>query len=158
MERARPAWPPLTAHRQLPFFPDLHEEIAKSWKQLFSACTTNVAVSGFTNIVGSVEQVCACLSAVEETLAVRLLLSLASSWKARPVLPTKPRKTTSALIVKSYMAGGQAERHLWLNRAAGQCQGYTTQFWFSPPCFNRVLPSDVTVDQVPVLEQEVIFL
>ncbi|CAM4467751.1 unnamed protein product [Leuciscus chuanchicus] len=34
--------------------------------------------------------------------------SLAPSWKSRPLLPSKPCRTTSALIGKSYMAAGQA--------------------------------------------------
>ncbi len=34
--------------------------------------------------------------------------SLAPSWKSRPLLPTKPCRTTSALIGKSYITAGQA--------------------------------------------------
>ncbi len=34
--------------------------------------------------------------------------SLAPSWKSRPLLPSKPCRTTSALIGKSYIAAGQA--------------------------------------------------
>ncbi len=33
---------------------------------------------------------------------------LAPSWKSRPLLPSKPRRTTSALIGKFYIAAGQA--------------------------------------------------
>ncbi len=45
---------------------------------------------------------------VEDTLASHLLPSLAPSWKSRPLLPTKPCRTTSALIEKSYITAGQA--------------------------------------------------
>ncbi len=45
---------------------------------------------------------------VEDTLASHLSPSLAPSWKSRPLLPSKPCRTTSALIGKSYIAAGQA--------------------------------------------------
>ncbi len=44
---------------------------------------------------------------VEDILASHLSPSLAPSWKSRPLLPTKPCRTTSALIGKSYIAAGQ---------------------------------------------------
>ncbi len=44
---------------------------------------------------------------IEDTLASHLSPSLAPSWKSRP-LPSKPCRTTSALIGKSYIAAGQA--------------------------------------------------
>ncbi len=45
---------------------------------------------------------------IEDTLASHLSPSLAPSWKSRPLLPSKPCRTTSALIRKSYIAAGQA--------------------------------------------------
>ncbi len=45
---------------------------------------------------------------VEDTLTSHLSPSLAPSWKSRPLLPTKPCRTTSALIGKSYITAGQA--------------------------------------------------
>ncbi|MGL5643640.1 MAG: hypothetical protein ACRCW3_02595, partial [Metamycoplasmataceae bacterium] len=94
--------------RKLPFFSDLHNEIAKSWKQPFSSRLTNAAAADFTNLVGSVEHGYAAIPAVEDTLASHLAPTSAASWKSRPVLPSKPCRTTSALIGKSYMAAGQA--------------------------------------------------
>ncbi len=47
-------------------------------------------------------------SVVEDTLASHLSPSLAPSWKSRPLLPSKPCRTTSALIGKSYIVAGQA--------------------------------------------------
>ncbi len=44
------------ARRKLPFFPDLHHEISRSWKQPFSSSLTNAAAADFTSLVGSVEQ------------------------------------------------------------------------------------------------------
>ncbi len=54
------------------------------------------------------EQGYTAIPVVEDTLASHLSPSLAPSWKSRPLLPTKPCRTTSALIGKSYIAAGQA--------------------------------------------------
>ncbi len=94
--------------RKLLFFCDLHQEISRSWKQPFSSCLTNAPAADFTNLVGSVEQGYTAMPVVEDTLASHLSPSLAPSWKSWPLLPTKPCRTTSALIGKSYIAVGQA--------------------------------------------------
>ncbi len=95
--------------RKLPFFSDLHRGISSSWKQPFSSRLTNAAAAAdFTNLVGSVEQGYTAMPVIEDTLASHLSPSLASSWKSRPLLPSKPCRTTSALIGKSYIAAGQA--------------------------------------------------
>ncbi len=57
---------------------------------------------------GYVEQSYTAMPVVEDTLASHLSPSLAPSWKSHPLLPTKPCKTTSALIGKSYITAGQA--------------------------------------------------
>ncbi len=57
---------------------------------------------------GSEEQGYTAIPVVEDTLASHLSPSLAPSWKSRPLLPTKPCRTTFALIGKSYIAAGQA--------------------------------------------------
>ncbi len=94
--------------RKLPFFSDLHREISSSWKQPFSSRLTNLAAADFTNLVGSVEQGYTAMPVIEDTLASHLSPSLAPSWKSHPLLPSKPCRTTSALIGKSYIAAGQA--------------------------------------------------
>ncbi len=93
---------------KLPFFSDLHQEICKSWKQPFSSRLTNAAAADFTNLVGSVEQGYTAVPVVEDTFASHLSPSLAPSWKSRSLLQTKPCRTTSAFIGKSYIAAGQA--------------------------------------------------
>ncbi len=74
----------------------------------FSSRLTNMAAADFTNLVGSVEQGYTAIPVVKDTLASHLSPSLAPSWKSRPLLPTKPCRTTSALIGKSYIVAGQA--------------------------------------------------
>ncbi len=63
---------------------------------LLSSRLTNAPAADFTNLVGSVEQ------------GYTAMPSLAPSWKSCPLLPSKPCRTTSALIGKSYIAAGQA--------------------------------------------------
>ncbi len=75
---------------------------------LFPPHLTNAAAADFTNLVGSVEQGYTAVPVVEDTLASHLSPSLAPSWKSRPLLPTKLRRSTSALNGKSYIAAGQA--------------------------------------------------
>ncbi len=58
--------------------------------------------------MGSVEQGYTAMPVIEDTLASHLSPSLALSWKSRPLLSSKPCRTTSALIGKSYIAAGQA--------------------------------------------------
>ncbi len=94
--------------RKLPFFSDLHRGISSSWKQPFSSRLTNAAAADFTNLVGSVEQGYTAMPVIEDTLASHLSPSLAPSWKSRPLLSSKPCRTTSALIGKSYIVAGQA--------------------------------------------------
>ncbi len=48
------------------------------------------------------------MPAVEDMLAAHLLPNSAPSWKSRPLFPSKPCRTTSVLIGKSYMAAAQA--------------------------------------------------
>ncbi len=88
------------------FFSDLHLQILET--AFFFFHLTNAAAADFTNLVGSVEQGYTAIPVIEDTLASHLSPSLAPSWKSRPLLPTKPCRTTSAVIGKSYIAAIQA--------------------------------------------------
>ncbi len=68
--------------RKLPFFPDLHYKVSRSWKQPFSSRLTNAAAADFTNLVGSVEQGYATVPAVEGMLAPHLSPISTPSWKS----------------------------------------------------------------------------
>ncbi len=58
--------------------------------------------------MGSVEQGYTAIPVVKDTLDSHLSPSLAPSWKSCPLLRTKSCRTTPTLIVKSYIAAGQA--------------------------------------------------
>ncbi len=71
--------------RKLHFFPDLHHEISRFWKQPFSSRLTNAAAADFTNLIGSVEQGYAAVPVVEDTLAAHLSPTSAPSSHLRLV-------------------------------------------------------------------------
>ncbi len=68
--------------RRLTFFPDLHYEVSRSWKQPFSSRVTIATAADFTNLVGSVELGYAAVLAVEDTLAAHVSSNSAPSWKS----------------------------------------------------------------------------
>ncbi len=77
---------------------------------------------------------------MEDTLASHLSPSLAPSWKSRPLLPSKPCRTTSALIGKSYIAAGQAGMALHTMAilqayllSSNSCQGEQGTIQLPPP-------------------------
>ncbi|KAI2646546.1 Transposon Ty3-G Gag-Pol polyprotein [Labeo rohita] len=83
--RSRP--PP--ARRSLPFFPDLHTEVSRSWNTPFSSRLFIPASYNYGYVAGLDER----------------------GYRAMPrapVLPSKPLRVTSALVGKGYTAAGQA--------------------------------------------------
>ncbi|KAI2649150.1 Retrovirus-related Pol polyprotein from transposon 17.6 [Labeo rohita] len=98
---------PPPSHRSLPFFPDLHTEVSRSWGKPFSARLFVPASDYYGNVVGTTERGYRAIPRVEQTLASYLSPEVASSLKA-PVLPTKALRTTSVLVGKGYSAAGQA--------------------------------------------------
>ncbi|KAI2665260.1 Transposon Ty3-G Gag-Pol polyprotein [Labeo rohita] len=101
--RSRP--PP--ARRSLPFFPDLHTEVSRSWNSPFSSRLFIPASYNYGYVAGLDERGYRAMPRVEQTLASYLSPESASSLKA-PVLPSKPLRVTSALVGKGYTAAGQA--------------------------------------------------
>ncbi|KAI2668352.1 Transposon Ty3-G Gag-Pol polyprotein [Labeo rohita] len=101
--RSRP--PP--ARRSLPFFPDLHTEVSRSWNTPFSSRLFIPASYNYGYVAGLDERGYRAMPRVEQTLASYLSPESASSLKA-PVLPSKPLRVTSALVGKGYTAAGQA--------------------------------------------------
>lgn len=97
----------LPPRRGLPFFPDLHTELSRSWNKPFSARIFSTNASHYANVVGLKEHGYGTMPLVEETLASYLSPVAASSLKDQ-VLPTKPLRTSSALVGKAYTAAGQA--------------------------------------------------
>ncbi|KAL0167364.1 hypothetical protein M9458_039208, partial [Cirrhinus mrigala] len=98
---------PPSARRSLPFFPDLHTEVSRSWNNPFSSRLFIPASYNYGHVGGLDERGYRAMPWVEQTLASYLSPAAASSLKA-PVLPSKPLRVTSALVGKGYAAAGQA--------------------------------------------------
>ncbi len=97
----------LPLRQSLPFFPDLHIEVSRSWKKPFSSRLFIPASHYYGNVAELSECGYRAMPRVEQTLAGYLSPGAASSLKA-PVLPTKPLRVSSALEGKGYTAAGQA--------------------------------------------------
>ncbi len=95
---------PLPPRRGLSFFPDLHSEVSRSWGRPYSARLFSPSLVDYSNVSGLNYR---AMPRVEQRLASYLSPAVASSLKA-PALPTKPLRTTSALVGKGYTAAGQA--------------------------------------------------
>ncbi|MGL5881628.1 MAG: hypothetical protein ACRCY0_00025 [Synechococcus elongatus] len=93
--------------RGLPFFPDLHTEVSRSWKRPASYRVHSAQTTHYAAIMGLKEHGYGAMPKVEETLASYLSPQAASSLKT-PTLPTKPVRVTSGLVGKAYAASGQA--------------------------------------------------
>ncbi|KAL0160072.1 hypothetical protein M9458_043797, partial [Cirrhinus mrigala] len=98
---------PPSPRRSLPFFPDLHKEILRSWARPYSARLFVPTSDYYGNMAGLDERAYKAMPRVEQTLASSLSPCAASSLKA-PTLSSKPLRTTSAHVGKGYSAAGQA--------------------------------------------------
>ncbi|KAI2649963.1 50S ribosomal protein L1 [Labeo rohita] len=107
--------------RSLPFFPDLHKEIARSWERPYSARLFVPASDYYGNVAGLDERAYKVMPRVEQTLASYLSPGAASSLKA-PSLPSKLLRTTSSLVGKGYSAAGQAGACLHTMSLLQTCQ------------------------------------
>ncbi|ROI84191.1 hypothetical protein DPX16_19963 [Anabarilius grahami] len=93
--------------QSLPFFEDLHDELSKSWKKPYTSRVFVPSTSIYSTIVGAEARGYTMMPQVEEMLASYVSPVSASSLK-KPTLPTKPCRTTSALVGKAFQAAGQA--------------------------------------------------
>ncbi len=107
--------------RPSPFFPEVHNELTRSWRSPYSARLRTSASSALTTIDGAEEKGYERMPQLDESVAAHLCPPTAIGWKAKASHPSKPCRTTSALAGRSYASAGQAasalvvlERHLWL--------------------------------------------
>ncbi len=126
--------PPQPRPASVPFYPEVHEELTKSWMAPFTARSRSYTSSILTTLDGGVARGYAGIPQVERAIAVHLCPRNAATWRNL----SKACKLTAALVAKAYSAAGQAlratkvtagslrkamstmvvqERHLWLNLA-----------------------------------------
>ncbi len=92
----------------VPFFPEVHEELTKSWMAPFTARSPSSASSILTTLDGGVARGYAGIPQVERAITVHLYPRNAATWRNRPRLPSKACKLTAALAAKAYSAAGLA--------------------------------------------------
>ncbi len=92
----------------VPFFPEVHEEVTRSWKAPFSARNRPTASSVLTTLDGGAAQGYVEVPPVERAIAMRLCPQGAAAWRGNPRLPSRACKFSSALTAKAYGAAGQA--------------------------------------------------
>ncbi len=92
----------------VPFFPEVHEEVTRSWKAPFSAWNRPSASSVLTTLDGGAAQGYVEVPPVERAIAMQLCLQGAAAWRGNPRLPSRACKFSSALTAKAYGAAGQA--------------------------------------------------
>ncbi len=92
----------------VPFFPEVHEELTKSWMAPFTARSRSSASSVLTTLDGGVARGYAGIPQVERAVVVHLCPRNAATWRNRLRLPSKACKLTAALAAKAYSAAGQA--------------------------------------------------
>ncbi|CAM4735498.1 unnamed protein product [Leuciscus chuanchicus] len=100
-ERASPA------SRPAPFLPELHEEVAKSWKAPYSARVRPAVSLAFSAVDDAKNKGYLSLPPVEEAIAAHLCPPSAGR-RAKPALPSKACRTTSSLLRRAFSAAGQA--------------------------------------------------
>ncbi len=92
----------------VPFFPEVHEEVTRSWKAPFSARNRPSASSVLTTLDGGAAQGYVGVPPVERAIAMQLCPQGAAAWRGNPRLPSRACKFSSALTAKAYGAAGQA--------------------------------------------------
>ncbi len=80
-----------------PFFPEVHDELTKSWRGPYSSHIRSSASSALTSVDGAEEKGYEHLPPLDESVAAHLCPPTAIGWKTRANHPSKPCRATSAL-------------------------------------------------------------
>ncbi len=99
---------PLRSHLAAPFFPEVHDELTKSWHAPHSSCIRPSASTALTSVDVTEEKECEHLPPLDESVATHLCPPTAIGWKARAIHPSKPCRATSALAGHAYSGARQA--------------------------------------------------
>ncbi|KAI2668937.1 ORF V: Enzymatic polyprotein [Labeo rohita] len=103
--KGRDPWP---RSSPVPFFPEVHEELMRSWKAPLSARSRYANSSSLTTLDGGPARGYTEVPQVERAIAMHLCPQNAASWRGQPKLPSRACKFSSTLVAKAYSASGQA--------------------------------------------------
>ncbi len=99
---SQPRFPPL------PFFPEVHEELKKSWTAPFTARSRLSPSSILTTLNSGAARGYMDVPQVERVVAVHPWPQNATTWSNHLRLPSKAWKMAAALAAKAYSVAGQA--------------------------------------------------
>ncbi len=92
----------------VPFFPDVHEQLVKTWSALQSAHVHSNTQAMFSHVDGAEAHGYVRSPPVEETVAAHLCPATARTLGSDIGLPSKPCRTTAHLANKAYASDGEA--------------------------------------------------
>ncbi len=83
--------------RASPFFPEVHEELTRSWDTPYSAHLRASSSPTLTSVYGTEKKSYGKLPLLDESVAAHLYPPMAIGWTAKAAHPSKPCRITSAL-------------------------------------------------------------
>ncbi len=92
----------------MPFFPEVHEELTRSWKAPFTARNKSCGSSPLTTLDGGAAFGYTGIPSVERSVAMQLCPTVASTLRGEPCLPSRACKYSSGLNGSAYRACGEA--------------------------------------------------
>ncbi len=91
----------------VPFFPDVHEQLVKTWSAPQSAHVHSTTQAIFSHVDGAEAHGYVRSPPVEETVAEHLCTAVAKTLGSDISLPSKPCRTTTHLANKAYASDGE---------------------------------------------------
>ncbi len=92
----------------VPFFPEVHEELTRSWKAPFTARNKSCGSSALTTLDGGAALGYTGIPSVERSVAMQLCPTAATTLRGDPCLPSRACKYSSGLTGSAYRACGEA--------------------------------------------------
>ncbi len=92
----------------VPFFPEVHEELTRSWKAPFTARNKSCGSSALTTLDGGAALGYTGIPSVERSVAMQLCPTAATTLRGDPCLPSRACKYSSGLTGSACRACGEA--------------------------------------------------
>ncbi len=102
------ATPSSPRQRSSPFFPEVHDELTKSWRAPYLSRIRPSDSTALASVDGAEDKEYERLPPLDESVAAHFYPPMAIGWKARASHPSKPCRATSELARHAYSAAGQA--------------------------------------------------
>ncbi len=91
----------------VPFFPDVHDQLIKTWSAHQSAHVHSATQAMFSQVDGAEAHGYVCMPPVKETVAAQLCPASAKTMGSDISLPSKPCRMTAHLASKAYSSAGE---------------------------------------------------